>query len=99
MSNSILKSYIEGHYVSWQQRTSINSYNKPVYAAAASIEARKETGFKLIRNKEGKEVVSTAWIITETAISEGDKIDGYILMAVQPQKDLDDDTVGYEGYM
>jgi len=65
----------------WRKVTSINEYNEPTYATS-NIKCRKETGFKMIRNAQGQETVSSATVFTEAAVEVNDLLDGKVVIAV-----------------
>jgi hypothetical protein len=77
---------------------SVNEYNEATYKTA-TIKGRKETGHKLIRNKEGQEIVSTACVFTQSTISENDLIDGRPVISVEEQIGLGGVVEGYEVYL
>lgn len=78
--------------------TGINEYNEPTYATS-TIKGRKETGFKLIRNAQGQEVVSSATIFTKSAISNNDLIDGKQVISVESMIELNGSVMFYEVYL
>jgi len=74
--------------LTWKHVTAINEYNEPTYSST-TIKGRKETGFKMIRNSQGQESVSSAQVFTESAIEVNDLIDDKLVMAVDTQIKLD----------
>jgi hypothetical protein len=81
-----------------QSVSSVNEYNEPTYTTA-TIRGRKEDGFKLIRNAQGQEVVSSAFVMTETAVDVNDKIDGKFVIVVNTIPDLGGAVDHYEVYL
>ena len=74
--------------LTWKHFTAIDAYNEATYSST-TIKGRKETGFKLIRNSQGQETVSSAQVFTESAIEVNDLIDDKLVMAVDTQIKLD----------
>lgn len=58
----------------WKKRTGVNEYNEPSFAASQTIKCRLEPRLKMVRNREGQEVVSESVLYTESAVSYGDVI-------------------------
>ncbi len=84
--------------ITWQHVASINEYNEPTYSTS-TIYGRKEDGFKLIRNAQGQEVVSSGLVFTDSAVAAGDKLDGKIVIAVATERDIDGVVDHYEAYL
>ena len=78
--------------------TSVSDTNTPTYSSS-TIKGRKETGNKLIRNAQGQEVVSSATVFTQSAVSVNDTIDGSTVIAVSPEIGLDGTIEFYEVYL
>jgi hypothetical protein len=81
-----------------QTASTTNEYNEPT-RVTTTIKGRKETGFKQVRNAQGAIVVSTAVIFTQTAIQQGDLIDGSRVIAVNAAVDLRGAVRFYEAYL
>ena len=77
--------------LSWGHAGTPNEYNESTYTTT-TIKGRKQTGFKLVRDSAGAQVVSSAMVMTETTISIGDLIDTDEVIAVNPAIDLDGAT-------
>ena len=85
--------------MTWGKRSATpNTYNEYTYTDS-TIAGRKETGFKLIRNARGEEVVSSARVYTESVIKSGDLIDGSIVIAVIEAIDLDGTALHCVAYL
>lgn len=85
--------------LSWQHVTSISDTNQPTFGTAASIKGRKESSIKKVLNADGEEVLSNAQILTVTAVSEGDKVDGHIVVAVKDAVALDGSILFWEVFL
>jgi hypothetical protein len=72
----------------WKQAGTPNAYNEPTYTTL-TICGRKETGHKLVRNKKGEEVVSSARVFTESAVECGDLIDDRLAISVEVSIGID----------
>lgn len=84
--------------LTWQSVASINAYNEPTYTTA-TIYGRKEDGFRQIRNAQGEITVSSALVLTDSAVAVGGKIDGRIIIAVETIRDLGGAVDHYEAYL
>jgi len=93
----MIKAYLNQN-LSWKHAGTLNEYNEPTYTTT-TIKGRKETGHKLVRNKQGQEVVSSAWVVTQSAIAPNDKIDGSLVISVEEAVQMDGTTKFYEGYL
>lgn len=67
--------------LAWGKAGPPDMYNEPTYTNT-TIKGRKQSGFRLVRNASGQEVVSTGVVYTSANISEGDKIDGRLIIAL-----------------
>lgn len=81
--------------LSWQHVSSVDEYNEPTYTTT-SIAGRMETGNKLVRDQYGQEVVSTATVYTESAVDNGDLIEGKIVIQVNKMIGFDGNVKFYE---
>lgn len=93
----MLKPYANQSIV-WEHATERDEYYQPT-PVTSTILGRLEDGFKLIRNSEGEQVVSTGVLFTETAVAVGDKIDGRLVIASSPNRGFDGEIVFYEVYL
>jgi hypothetical protein len=84
--------------LTWKHVSSINEYNEPTYATSI-IKGRKETGFKMIRDAQGQETVSSAQVFTKSAVAVNDKIDDKLVIAVDSQITLNGSISFYEVYL
>jgi hypothetical protein len=75
--------------LSWEVKTGENDYSQPTFAAAVTIYGRKTVTNKIVRNKQGEEVLVTGTVLTESDVSEGDRIDGRTVMSSGPAVKLD----------
>ena len=75
-----------------------DQYNEVTYASS-TIYGRKEHSNRLVRNSQGEEVTSSAFVVTETEVTVGDLIDNRAVIVSEPAPDLDGDTLFYEVYL
>lgn len=57
---------------SWKQKTGVNAYGESIFADLVTISVRWEGGLKLVRNKDGKEVVSQATVFCLESVGVDD---------------------------
>lgn len=84
--------------LTWKHVSSINEYNEATYTTS-TIKGRKETGFKMIRDAQGQETVSSAQVFTKSAVVVNDKIDDKLVIAVDSQITLGGSVSFYEVYL
>jgi len=84
--------------VIWGRAGQPNEYNEVTWANT-NIKGRKQSGFKLIRDAQGAEVVSSTMIITETVVSIGDLLDGDEVIVLNPAIDLNGKRLWDEVYL
>lgn len=82
----------------WKHVATTNEYNEHTYAADATIKCRREMGFKLVRNKQGQEVVSSACYFTKSAVTVDDLLDGELVIAANGEVGLSGNIEFYECY-
>jgi len=75
-----------------------DQYNQITYSTAV-ISGRMEIGFKMVNNQQGQEVLSSAFVMTETPVVVDDKIDGRLVVSVKNAVDLDGTTLFYGAYL
>ena len=75
-----------------------NEYNEATYSSI-SIKGRLENGYKLIRNKQGEETVSSARVFTKTLVQVDDMINDMLVISSEPLTDLDGSTGFYTVYL
>jgi len=81
----------------------VDFYNKPTISSTANVTCYIKEGIKVVKNKEGKEVVSSARIHTDVAIDDNSLIvlngqDREILF-VATLRDLQGNIDHYETYI
>lgn len=84
--------------LAWKHVTGVSDTNEPTYEEK-TIKGRKETGFKFVRNAQGEEVVSSAFVMTEAPVKVNDLIDGSLVIAVNDSPGLDGMPLFYEVYL
>lgn len=82
--------------VVWKHIVNSNAYNEPEYAEPMTIKCRKEQKVRLVRNKNGEQVVSDTRLYTVSPIEIDDLIDDRVVISVLTLKDLDGSIEGYE---
>ena len=75
-----------------------NDYGESTYTTT-TIKCRLEPVSKLIKNRDGQLVESSAWIATESVISLGNQINGRDIISVESQCGLNGAVEFYEGYL
>jgi hypothetical protein len=87
----MIESYLNQTAV-WKSKGAVSDTNQPTYAPDVSIPCRIEYSRKMIRNKDGQEVVSMATVFTQAVVRPDDVIviDGYSwpVIAVAEEADL-----------
>ena len=68
--------------LTWKHAGALNDYGEPTYTTT-TIKGRKENGFKVITDKMGKQVVSSAQIFTLSSVLVDDVIDNQLVLAVE----------------
>ncbi len=86
MSMSDLVGLALNQTVSWERKTGVNAYAESTFAAPKDIDCRVSVKNRLVLNKEGQEVTSTAQVTTLDPVSIGDRItvrgQSFIVIAV-----------------
>lgn len=81
----------------WRAKGAVSDTNEPTYAADVSIPCRIEYSRKMLRNKDGQEVVSMATVFTQAVVKPDDVmvIGGYSwpVIAVADESDLSGDIL------
>ena len=85
--------------VIWQAKADQNLYNEPVYSAGVSINARKESKRRMVRDALGEEVVSETTIYTQSEIGMEDLLDADQVINIGEWIDKDGSVVGYEVFV
>lgn len=83
----------------WVKVLTLNEYGEVATSTTTTIKGRMDTGFKLVRNAQGKEVVSTAYVATKSAVSVGDTINGKVVVSSEPAVGLDGAILWYDVYL
>lgn len=84
--------------LSWGAAGTPNEYNESTFTTT-TIEGRKQTGFKLIRDATGNQVVSSALVLTKSLVEIGDLIDGSEIISVSPAIGLKGSELWQEAYL
>ena len=84
--------------LTWKHVTAVSKYDEKTYAST-TVKGRKETGFKLIRDAQGKETVSSARVFTESAVTIDDLIDDKLAIAVESNVALNGTVQYYTVYL
>lgn len=80
----------------WKHVIDSNEYDETVYADPVSIDCLKEEKIRLVRNKQGVEVVSDTKITTPSPVEVDDLLDERTAISVLTIRDLDGNVDGYE---
>jgi hypothetical protein len=80
----------------WKKAVGPNEYAETIYADPVGIPCRKEIKLRLVRDKNGNQVVSDTRLFTPEQIQVDDLIDDRVVISAQPSIDLDGNTDGYE---
>ncbi len=72
-----------------------DEYNKKTYSTS-QITARAEGRRRQVTTEEGERLISNMTVITQTAVTVEDKIDGRRILEVLNMVDLDGNIIGYE---
>lgn len=75
-----------------------NEYNESTYTTS-TIKGRKENGFKLVRNNQGEEVVSSACVFTSATVVVDDLIDNRLVISVLDNPTLNGTSLFNEVYL
>lgn len=85
---------------SWKAVTSVDEYNEASYTDPSNIDCRFEYKRKMVRSKEGQEVVSEATLFTKSAVKPDDVITydeiNWTVLAVANEVGLDGTVEFYE---
>ncbi|MDP4143184.1 MAG: hypothetical protein Q8936_01700 [Bacillota bacterium] len=93
----MLEDYLNQDTV-WEYVTDTNEYNEKI-TATDNINCRKEEGFKLVRDKTGTQVTSSAMYLTMDKVNVDDKLDSRLVIAINNLTGLDGEIEGYEVYV
>ncbi len=89
----MIEAYLNQTAVWYRATGDMNEYAEPVYADSVNISVRWEGKRRLVRDKEGQEIVSEAEVLCIDAVQEGDLLeyDGrkWTVITVSPVPDLD----------
>jgi hypothetical protein len=88
--------------VIWKSKGDVNEYNEPTYTGS-TIQCRFEYKRRLVRNKQGQEVISEARLFTSSPVKPDDLIThdsiNWVVIAVADQPNLDGSIEFYEVMM
>ncbi len=84
--------------LTWIRVLTRSAYDEIATSSTSTIKGRKEAVNKVIRTAQGQEVVVSALILTASAVTAGDKIDGREVVSSEPLPDLEGSTLFYEVY-
>lgn len=76
-----------------------NAYNEYTYSTAVIIKGRKEPSNKLVVDASGEDKITSSFVMTEVAVTVGDKIDGRMVVTSEPVPNLAGITEFYEVYL
>jgi len=82
----------------WEFIKNSNEYNEKTFDKT-TINCRKEDKIKLVRDKDGTEVVSNSTVYCKEPVKVEHKIDGGLVIAVGTLTDLLGEIEGYEVYL
>lgn len=88
----------------WQiNKKEPNQYNEPTYEDSVDIDCRFEYKRRMVRNKQGQEVISEATLFTKSAVKPDDLITfdeiDWVVLAVANEVGLDGSIAFYEVLM
>lgn len=81
----------------WKHVTGIDDYTQPTYSTQ-SVPCRVVDKIKLIRDKNGTQVVSMSTVFTDSPVIVDDLFNGRVVISVN-NKRLLDSSEGYEVYL
>jgi hypothetical protein len=89
--------------VTWKSKGTVNDSNEPVYAADVVIKCRFEFQRKIVRNKIGEKIMSSAQMFTKSHVRPDDLITydniDWVVLDVADQPDLFGSVSFYEVLM
>lgn len=87
----------------WKAKGEVNQYNEPTYADPVTIKCRIEYKNRMVRNKQGQEIISESTIITKSPVKSDDIITfddtDWVVIISAPQAGLGGSTEFYEVMM
>lgn len=87
----------------WKAEVSVNEYNEPTYADPVTIDCRFEYKRRMVRNKQGQEVISEATMFTRSPVIPDDLITfdsrDWVVISVAIEVRLDGTILFYEVMM
>lgn len=96
MSNSMMSDYYDATG-EWKHIASTDDYNQSTYTTK-TVPCRIVDKMKLVRDKNGVQVVSMSTVFTDDAIKVDDLFNGRVVISVKTM-DLLDSLEGYEVYL
>jgi len=82
----------------WEYIENTNEYNEKI-CNNKTIKCRKEDKIKLVRDKDGIQVVSNSTVYCKEPVKVEHKIDGRVVITVATITDLLGEVEGYEVYL
>jgi len=76
----------------WKRSSGNGPSGKPIYAEPVEIICRKQQRIRIVRNREGQEVVSTTEVWVRTIVGYDDLIDDRPILAIAEGKALTGET-------
>ena len=83
----------------WKHLTGNDEYGDPVYAPPVTIDCRIERKHRLVRDRQGNQVVSDSRIYTPSPVKCDDVVNDRVVIADEDIKDLDGNVEGYVVYL
>lgn len=82
----------------WRHKTGTDDYTQPTYEDK-TIDCRFMQKTKLVRNKQGEQMVSQATVFCTDAVCIDDWVDGRVVLSVRTLDGLDGAVEGYEAML
>lgn len=87
----------------WKVKGAVNEYNEATFADPVTIDCRFEYKRRMVRNKEGQEVISEATMFTKSAVKPDDLVTydsiDWVVITVANEVGLDGSVAFYEVMM
>ena len=78
------------------RRAGADSYGDSIFSDAAEIPCRREDTVRLVLDKHGREVTSTARYFVRDNVSPGDMLDGRVVLSVTALTGMFGNAEGFE---
>jgi hypothetical protein len=99
MYSRLLKKYLNQTVQLKKFSGNRDSYAQPIYNDATTENARVEDVFRLVKNAEGKEIVSKTTVFIEEEVNTEDLINDQEIISVMSMINKYGQVVGYEVYL